>query len=847
MSSHSRWMRLRNHNLRYTLFGAKSRCVLDSTAMFRLINRYLLREVIPYVLIGVFILTAIIFAHQTSRFSELLVVYSRNGLPMEALGRIFGALVPWILVFTLPISLLIGILTGMGRLSGDSEIVALGASGVSRIQMLRPIGLLSLFTAAVMIYLTFNLLPISIHSLNDLKANQAVLFQGLKTQIKPRVFEESIPHRVLYIEDIDRAQNLWRNIFLVEMPDDQSDVKILTAQSGNLRQGERSDMPELYLERVLMHQVGEQSSEPGLTADSQKDEPERGSDKARKRGRNQAQQVYSVLRSREMTLGLEVSQEQEAENVGLKQDRRLVSEMRWSDLINYHPSSTEYRAWLAEVHKRWAFPVACLVFALLGIAFGISGVRTGRSFGLLLGLAITIIYYLLALTGEHSAVTNKLPVWLGIWLANMILTAIALTVILMQRRPGTDPLAPLRSIRAWFAKPKALEYESEAVVRFSRTEDQSSARRSSRWLSPAQLIDHIVLSDLWRYFIYILAGFSTLFIVITLFQLLDQITRNHIEWAVVINYLVFLLPMIVNYMTPPAALVTVMIAFGLLEKTSQIVALKASGQSIYRLAAPALLASLLLSTILFLNQDYVLPFTNRRQDNLYHLIRSGQEPAQTFYQTTHKWIFGGDTRIYNYSHFDPTSNVFARLTLLDLSKEPFGIKGRTFARRARWDAATESWLLEDGWERKFEGERVISFEPFEQRRIALPEHPDYFKKDAVESSMMTLNQLRKHIRDLSRSGFDVLDLRIALYAKFATPLTCLVMVLVGLPFAFSVGKRGALYGVTIGIVIGLLYWGLQGLFSQMGKYEMLPPLLAAWGPNLLFGAGGLYLFLTSRT
>ncbi len=817
--------------------------------MFRLINRYLLREVAPYVLIGVFILTAIIFVHQTSRFSELLVVYSRNGLPMEALGRIFAALAPWILVFTLPISLLIGILTGMGRLSGDSEIVALGASGVSRLQMLRPIGLLAVLTSAVMIYLTFNLLPASIHSLSDLKANQAVLFQGLKTQIKPRVFEESMPHKVLYIGDIDRAENQWSNIFLVEMADDQTDARILTAQSGNLRQGEHSRMPELFLENVSTHQIGEQTTAQDQTSDppKQEDQDRTPGEKAKRKGHHQTQQSYTVGLSKEMSIGLEVSEEQEAESVGIKQDRRLVSEMRWSELVNYRPSDSDHRLWLAEMHKRLAFPAACLVFALLGVAFGVSGVRTGRSFGLLLGLAITIVYYLLALTGEHSAVTNKLPVWLGIWLANMVLAALAIVVIFMQRRPGADPLAPVRRVRAWFAKAKPAASRAEASSGSDRSNTTGGRASSSRWLSPALLIDQIVISDLWRYFFYILAGFSTLFIVITLFQLLDQITRNHIEWSVVVNYMVFLIPMIVNYMTPPAALVTVMIAFGVLEKTSQIVALKASGQSIFRLAAPALLASLALSAFVFLNQDYVLPFTNRRQDNLYHLIRSGQEPAQTFYQTTHKWIFGGDTRIYHYSHFDPTSDVFARLTLLDLSKSPFGIKGRIFARRAAWERNTETWLLEDGWERRFDGGRLVSLEGFSQRRVSLPEHPDYFKKDAVESSMMTLNQLRKHIRDLSQSGFDVLDLRIALYAKFATPLTCLVMVLVGLPFAFSVGKRGALYGVMIGIVIGLLYWGMQGLFSQMGKYEMLPPLLAAWGPNLLFGAGGLYLFLTSRT
>ena len=107
--------------------------------------------------------------------------------------------------------------------------------------------------------------------------------------------------------------------------------------------------------------------------------------------------------------------------------------------------------------------------------------------------------------------------------------------------------------------------------------------------------------------------------------------------------------------------------------------------------------------------------------------------------------------------------------------------------------------------------------------------------------------LRRQIDELSRSGFDVLDLKIDMYGKLAFPLTCLIMAIVGLPFAFSVGKRGAVYGVAIGLAIGLVFWGALGLFTQLGRYEIVPPLLAAWGPNMIFGAGGAYLFLTTRT
>ncbi|HYP25405.1 MAG TPA: LptF/LptG family permease, partial [Blastocatellia bacterium] len=824
--------------------------------------------------LGLLLLTAIIFFHEASRFTELLVVASRSGLPMDALWRMIAAIIPGIFVFTLPISLLIGTLVGLGRLSGDSEIISLGASGVSRLRMLAPVIALALAVSCVMLYITLEVLPVSVRNLTNLKADQPLILETLNTQIKPRVFEESIPKKVIYIEDIDRTNNMWHNILLVDLDDDPRNMTIYTASSGSLRQGEREKMPELFLERVSVHRtsdsrgatpaVQDQPQQPEANVaqpEAQGNTPAAGAQGApeRERRRNRAQQPYTMARSQEMTLGIEVTDDKKEGAAGSFEKPPEVEEMTWGELLSYSPPPEGYREWSAEIHKRLSLPAACLVFALLGVGFGISNIRTGRSFGLLLGLAITIVYYLLALTGEHAAAAGRVPIWLGIWLANIVLTAVGVFVIYLQRKPGSDALSALASLRHYWtpAKNGGEESDLQAVTDSSNGRARNSsgaageARRRRTGLFSrvpgAQLVDRLILSDMARFFVYILAGFSALFIIITLFQLLNSITRHNIEWTVVANYLIYLLPMIVNYMTPLSALVAVMVTFGILQKTSQLIALKASGQSIFRLAAPALLASLLMSAFIFVNQDYILPFTNRRQNNLRHLIRSGQEPPQTFYQTTNQWIFGVDSRIYNYAHFDVATNSFFQLNVLDLSRDPFSIKRRIYARSASWDSAKREWVLENGWERTFQDDRNTGFEQFKERRIQVAENPEYFKKDPRGSASMTVAELRRKITDLSRSGFDVLDLKIALQSKIAFPLTCLVMVLVGLPFSFSVGKRGALYGVSLGIAIGLAYWGLLGLFEQMGRYEMLPPTLAAWGPNMLFGAGGLYLFLTSRT
>ncbi|HEY7546285.1 MAG TPA: LptF/LptG family permease, partial [Blastocatellia bacterium] len=722
-----------------------------------------------------------------------------------------------------------------------------------------------LVTVSAMVYLTFYWLPQSISNLSKLKNNQSLVFQGLNTQIKPRVFEESLPKKVLYIEDIDRAQSLWHNIFVVDLGDEQGDMKIYTATSGSLRQGARSEMPELHLEQGFVHQMGSSKSSQNQDSNNNSDEDQNNSaetsngadekDKERGKKKNRGHQSYTSIGFQDMTLGVEVAGAGGEDQI-IEEEEQNIREMTWGQLIRFAPPANERREWRAEVHRRLSLPAACLVFALLGVAFGINNVRAGRSFGLLLGLAITIFYYLVALWGEHGAVTGRLPVWLGVWLANIILTAIGITSILLQRRPGSDPLHALSSLRHALTSRKELKQQSEDAQKskldlltdsISPDREVSARPGRKRMFRLPQLVDRLVLGDLARSFLYILGGFSALFLIITLFQLLEYITRNNIEWVVVMDYLFFLLPMIINYMTPIAALVAVMVTFGVLQKTSQLVALKASGQSIYRIAAPVLLVSILLSAIVFLNQDYILPFTNRRQNKLRYMIRKGQEPPQTFFQTTNQWIFGLDSRIFNYAYFDLNSNTFLRLNIIDLAREPFGIKRRLYARKAHFDRQTREWVLEMGWERQFDGEKLTSYETFGERRVRMAEEAEYFRRDSRGSSSLTLAELRRKIGDLSQMGFDVLDLRISLQTKFAFPLACLVMVIVGLPFSFTVGKRGALYGITIGIAIGLAYWGSLGLFEQMGRYEILPPALAAWGPNLLFGAGGLYLLLKTRT
>ena len=127
------------------------------------------------------------------------------------------------------------------------------------------------------------------------------------------------------------------------------------------------------------------------------------------------------------------------------------------------------------------------------------------------------------------------------------------------------------------------------------------------------------------------------------------------------------------------------------------------------------------------------------------------------------------------------------------------------------------------------------------------ETAEYFVTEVPEPRRMTYPQLSQYIQELRQSGYDVLGHEVELYRKLAFPLVTLVMTFIAVPFAVTTGRRGAMYGVGIGIVLALVYWTMISVFAAFGAGGLITPLLAAWAPNLLFGAAAVVLLPTVRT
>ncbi|MGD0913555.1 MAG: LPS export ABC transporter permease LptG, partial [Terracidiphilus sp.] len=365
------------------------------------------------------------------------------------------------------------------------------------------------------------------------------------------------------------------------------------------------------------------------------------------------------------------------------------------------------------------------------------------------------------------------------------------------------------------------------------------------------ILDEYVVREFVNMFLLVLAAFVLLMIVFTFFDLVGDIIRNRISLVTVGDYLVNLTPSMLYQIAPLAVLIAALVVFGVLNRNSEIAAMKATGISLYRLVIPIVSIAVILAISLFLFDQYYLPQANRRQEALRNVIKG--RPPQTYLHPEQKWIFGAPkpgepARIFYYQFFDPNRNEFANLSVFEFNPQTFALTRRIFAGRAFWDEDSDSWKFENGWVRDISSASVTDYRTFLSTGFAeVHEPPDYFEKEDLQSQEMNFAQLEKYVRDLQQSGFDTMRLRVALWHKLAYPLVAVVMAMLAIPFALSMGRRGSLSGIAIAISVALAFWVVDGLFGAMGNVNYLPAAMAAWSSDILFGLVGGYLLLKTPT
>jgi LPS export ABC transporter permease LptF/LPS export ABC transporter permease LptG len=775
----------------------------------RILTRYILKEVLSHGAIGVAVFTFVLFTRDLGRILDLV---ARNSAPLPSVAEIFFLTVPMALIYTIPVGVLVGVLIGLSRLAADSEITAMRASGIGVWSFVR---IVSMFVLGAWMLALVNDVVVAPRSQAALERLQDRLKSSQASfEVQSNVFYEGFPKLVLYVQDVHSRPEAadWKGVFLANFTDPNA-PSITLAQNGILV-GEGPQTLHLHLTNGTTHE----------TVPGQLDRYQ-----------------ISTFNETDIPIDLPPSDSQ-TQPIPVGQ---LTTTELWQGQAN--TADPNLQRWeLIELHRRFALATACIVLALVGIPLGLSFKKGGKSAGFVLTIVLVFAYYSVSLLGISLAREVKVSPAEGVWIANLLFFIAGMMLLSrVERRPIDTSFirslwAPIQS--GWKRSREALTFNGQSGNAFER---MASRKRVSLAGFP-MLLDDYILRDFLLYFSMILGSFLMLLLVFTLFELIGDILRNQISPIIVVQYLLNVSPYFIYNVMPLSMLLAVLVTFGLMTRSNEITAIKATGISIYRVIVPVLLASALLAGGLFAFDQMYLPKTNKRQDELRNIIKG--RPAQTYQLPDRKWIKGQENTIYFYKYFDADRNEFGDLTVFKYDPVNFGLAQRIYANRVRWSPALEKWVCEQGWQRDFRGAAIQAYRPYEVSTFSvLNEPPPYFKKEVKQFTEMNYEELKRYIRDLQESGFDVVRLRVQLEKKFAYPLITLVMAVLAVPFALSAGRRGAVAGIAIAVSIAVIYWTISGLSESMGNVSQLPPSLAAWAPDMFFGLVGGYLILKVPT
>ncbi len=779
--------------------------------MYKFFDRYIYRELIPPFLLGLLITTFVFLMNEILLLSDVFIA---KGVSLKATLKILFYLIPSIVAFTLPMAVLMGILAGLSRMSSDSEIMAFKTLGISYKRLLRPIFVFSFVGWLLTSYLSLYLAPHANHKWVQ-TFSQSVLAK-VQLEINPREFNETIPLTVLFIQEISPEKD-WENVFAY-FADPPEEPRVILAKRGKLSfyPDRRRAILRLF-DGTLHSNPRSEADKYGVTSFEELEEE------------IDVETFFASISDKKRVREKDI-QELIIDQQGILKDLSELEETADNPQILRSQRRNYVSHWI-EIHKKFALPFASLVFAFLGLPLGASTRKGGRTSGFTISLAIILIYYVLITGGEKFAMDGRISPWLGMWGPNILLALAGLYLFMKSLKES--PL--LSSLTRVFKK------KSPGAFLMRRKKSWRWPRLSVRF---PNILDRYIIRKYLVIFCLVFLALLWITFIVTFFERIDNVYQHEKPVVLLLSFILYSTPEFVHYILPITGLTAALLCLGFLTKSNEITAMKACGISLYRIVLPVVLLGCVASFASFYLQENVLPYANKKAEAIWNKIND--VPPRSYSYLDKRWVLSRDKdRIFYYNYFDPVSSVFSKLSIYDVDISTWSLKKRIYSEKATLKGFRLS--LEDCWIRAFEEGLPVKFEQKNEMRMILVEGRNYFLKKRKEPDQLSYGELRDYITDIEERGFETQRFEVALNYKISFPLASLIMTLIGIPFAFSMGKRGTLVGIGLSVVIAMVYWGTIAVFKGLGNADYLNAALAAWGPNLIFGLLAVYMIFALRT
>ncbi|HEX3581489.1 MAG TPA: LPS export ABC transporter permease LptG [Thermoanaerobaculia bacterium] len=806
----------------------------------KILTRYILKETFGPTMLGLLFYTSIILMRQLFDLAGMII---RQSLSLGTVMHLLGLSMPHIIVLTIPMSLLFGILIAVGRLSADSEIIAMRALGISTRTIYLPVFLFSFAIFLLNLYLMNTWLPRANAELSRMKLEIAT--SGAQKEIRPRVFYDDFENVIVYVNDVDSRTGEWRGVFVADTRTEDNSAKYGTTPAG-IAAAASQEHPN-----AAAGAIGQRSGQRISVA-------QRGAIVVVKPQQQlwlnlykASTHVWDPRRPDRYDVNSNDLQRIFLGDKYQNDSKRYVLSLREMDLAQLWTQQKllarttdreTYNLVWVEIYKKFSIPFACIAFGVLGLPLGITNRRGGKSSGFSLSIAIILFYYVTINNGEALAAAGKITPFVGMWAANIVLLVIGIYLLI---RANRDAGARRREgsifSRAKNAIVRALTRRGETV-----TEHDEPQILSRLDITFPNIIDRYVLREFLKILALVVISTAAMIMIIDYTEIANDIRANHIPLHVVLAYYRFLLFQVLNWTLPISVLVSTLVTFGMLSKNNEVTAIKSGGVSLYRVAMPIIAIAVVISVLAYLLLDFVLPYSNQRVDSIHNRIKRGKEAATAAAMQQKLWFAGKGRYLINFLAYDHTTKELTQVQVFELHPTEFRLVRRVYAQSARWNG--HAWVFTNGWVRSFLDNGESTYAPIvTPLELYYKETPDDFETELRTPDQMTYAELSRYIDTIRRSGYSAEQLTVKLYTKTSWPVLSLVMALIALPFAFKIGKRGALYGVGIALILGITYWMVFAIFTKFGEVGNLPPLLSAWSANILFSIAAIYMFLNVET
>jgi lipopolysaccharide export system permease protein len=377
------------------------------------LDRYILRETLFPVIISLVVITIGLLVINLIKLADLVV---NHGAGLGEVASLIGCLLPSIMEQTLPVAVLLGVLLGIGRMSGDQELIAARACGMSLYRLALPVALstLALFPVALLLSLSWS---------PNAGARMRTMIMDLTLSsatwmFSERVFDHHFPGITLYFERLEQPGSRLINVMVSDQRDAAAPA-IIVAKSAVLRSGKDKDSLALRLYDGWI--FGTTSTDPG--------------------------RHLARFDSYDIAVGLD----------SLFAGPQKVAEMTTAQLREARETSPHHHnVWAeTELARRWMTPLSIIPFALLGMMLGLTRVRGGRYERLVFAVAVFFVYYVIFRSGQALAQAGTMPALLAVGFPNLLFMSIAL---LLLRLNALDLANPGEVVAAWVRDQVALRF-----------------------------------------------------------------------------------------------------------------------------------------------------------------------------------------------------------------------------------------------------------------------------------------------------------------------------------------------------------------------------------------------------